>query len=207
MNIINIEIQEWTTVLFKFNWLAIVIILALIWILSFLMKKCLNHINKKCITVDEMSLGIGNSSVKFSYSKKDQEIAYKIWVELSTRKIGLPYDKKNDVIKEVYDSWYKFFEITRKLLKEIPVNRILYAGDLIELTDKVLNVGLRPHLTRWQAKYRKWYEKESEENSGSPQEIQKGYPEYEELLKDLLETNEKMIEYKKLMKKIAFDEK
>lgn len=29
MNIINIEIQEWTTVLFKFNWLAIVIILAL----------------------------------------------------------------------------------------------------------------------------------------------------------------------------------
>ena len=49
MNIINIEIQEWTTVLFKFNWLAIVIILALIWILSFLMKKCLNHINKKCI--------------------------------------------------------------------------------------------------------------------------------------------------------------
>lgn len=106
MNIINIEIQEWTTVLFKFNWLAIVIILALIWILSFLMKKCLNHINKKCITVDEMSLGIGNSSVKFSYSKKDQEIAYKIWVELSTRKIGLPYDKKNDVIKEVYDSWY-----------------------------------------------------------------------------------------------------
>lgn len=37
MNIINIEIQEWTTVLFKFNWLAIVIILALIWILSFLM--------------------------------------------------------------------------------------------------------------------------------------------------------------------------
>lgn len=59
MNIINIEIQEWTTVLFKFNWLAIVIILALIWILSFLMKKCLNHINKKCITVDEMSLGMG----------------------------------------------------------------------------------------------------------------------------------------------------
>ena len=47
----------------------------------------------------------------------------------------------------------------------------------------------------------------SKVNSGSPQEIQKGYPEYEELLKDLLETNEKMIEYKKLMKKIAFDKK
>lgn len=68
MNIINIEIQEWTTVLFKFNWLAIVIILALIWILSFLMKKCLNHINKKCITVDEMSLGIGNSDKVQAYN-------------------------------------------------------------------------------------------------------------------------------------------
>lgn len=205
MNIINIEIQEWTTVLFKFNWLAIVIILALIWILSFLMKKCLNHINKKCITVDEMSLGIGNSSVKFSYSKKDQEIAYKIWVELSTRKIGLPYDKKNDVIKEVYDSWYKFFGITRELLEDIPATRITYAGDLIKLTERVLNIGLRPHLTKWQAKYRRWYEKElKRDREGTPQDIQKRYSEYDILVKELIETNEKMIEYKKLMKKIAF---
>lgn len=206
MNIIDIALEGWSIFVLKFNWIAVVIILILLWGIAFLMKKCLNYVNQKSITVDEVNLGIGNSSVKLSYSKKDQEIAYKIWVELSTRKIGLCYDEENDVIKEVYDSWYKFFETVRELLKEIPVNRLPYSGDLIELTEKVLNIGLRPHLTRWQAKYRKWYEEELQDNRATPQEIQKKYPEYDVLIQDLLETNEKLIEYKKLMKKIAFGE-
>lgn len=206
MNIIDIELEGWNIFVLKFNWIAVVITLILLWGISFLMKKCLNCVNQKSVTVDEVNLGIGNSSVKLSYNKKDQEIAYKIWVELSTRKIGLRFDKENDVIKEVYDSWYKFFGTTRELLKDIPANRIPYSGNLIELTEKVLNIGLRPHLTRWQAKYRKWYEEELKNNSGTPQEIQKKYPEYAALQEDLLETNERMIEYKKLMKRIAFGE-
>lgn len=205
MNIIDVELESWNLFVFKFNWVAIIITLALLWGISFVIKKYLSYVNKKSIMIDEVNLGIGNSSVKLSYSKKDQEIAYKIWVELSTRKIGLCFDKENDVIKEVYDSWYKFFGITRELLKDIPVNRIPYSGDLIELTETVLNIGLRPHLTRWQARYRKWYDEELKNNSGTPQEIQRKYPEYTALIEDLLATNEKMIEYKKLMKRIAFD--
>ncbi len=204
MDIIDLELDGWSTFVFRVNWLAVVIALVLIWGISFLMKQCLKYVNKKSLTIDEVNLGIGNSSVKISYSKKDQEIAYKIWVELSTRKIGLRFDKENDVIKEVYDSWYTFFETARELLKDIPGNRIPYSGDLIELTEKVLNIGLRPHLTKWQAKYRRWYEEELKRDSGTPQDIQKKYPEYNALVEDLLETNEKMIEYKKLMKRIAF---
>lgn len=104
-------------------------------------------------------MGIGDSSVKLTYNKKDQAIAYKLWVELSTRKIGLMFDKEYDVITEVYNSWYEFFKIARELLKDIPASRLPYSNDLIVLTEKVLNKGLRPHLTTWQAKYRKWYEK------------------------------------------------
>ena len=204
MNIIDIELDGWSTIVFKFNWLAVVFTLVLVLGISFLMKQCFNYVSKKSVKIDEVNLGIGNSSVNFSYSKKDQEIAYKIWVELSTRKIGLRFDKENDVIKEVYDSWYKFFETARELLKDIPGNRIPYSGDLIELTEKVLNIGLRPHLTKWQAKYRRWYEEELKRDSGTPQDIQKKYPEYDALVEDLIETNEKMIEYKKLMKRIAF---
>lgn len=204
MDIIDLELDGWSTFVFRVNWLAVVIALVLIWGISFLMKQCLKYVNKKSLTIDEVNLGIGNSSVKISYSKKDQEIAYKLWVELSTRKIGLRFDKENDVIKEVYDSWYTFFETARELLKDIPGNRIPYSGDLIELTEKVLNIGLRPHLTKWQAKYRRWYEEELKRDGGTPQDIQKKYPEYNALVEDLLETNEKMIEYKKLMKRIAF---
>ena len=153
-------------------------------------------------------MGIGDSSIKLIYNKKDQEIAYKLWVELSTRKIGLPFEREYDVIAEVYDSWYEFFKIARELIKEVPASRLPYSNDLIELTEKVLNNGLRPHLTIWQAKYRKWYVDElANETKDSPQEIQQKYPYYDDLVEDLIATNKRMIEYKKLMKKIAFAEK
>lgn len=207
VNIFNVGLDDWNIIVVKLNWFAIIILLIAIWVISFIVKKCANVVNKHYITIDEVNLGIGNSSVKLLYNKKDQEIAYKLWVELSTRKIGLPFDRENDVISEVYNSWYEFFKIARELLKEIPVSRLPYSNDLIQLTEKVLNMGLRPHLTMWQAKYRKWYYKALEEKSGTPQEIQKQYPEYSLLIEDLLLTNERMIEYKNLMGEIAFKNK
>ena len=90
-------------------------------------------------------------------------------------------------------------------MKEVPASRIPYSNDLIELTEKILNNGLRPHLTIWQAKYRKWYENELDNNTDdTPQKLQQKYPLYTELIDDLIVTNKRMIEYKNLMKKIAF---
>ena len=76
--------------------------------------------------------------LNYLIAKKDQEIAYKIWVELSTRKIGIPFEKEYDIIIEIYDSWYEFFKITRDLLKEIPVNKISHSNELILLTEKCI---------------------------------------------------------------------
>ena len=70
--------------------------------------------------IDTAEMGIGSHKISFRPNLKDQEIAYKIWVELSTRKIGLPIDLNEDVISEVYDSWHNFFSITRELIKDIP---------------------------------------------------------------------------------------
>lgn len=204
MNIFEFKLESWDIFTVKLNWLTIIILLIIIGGVSFILKRCLIFANMKSITIDEVNLGIGDNSVKLSYSKKDQEIAYKLWVELSTRKIGILFDQENDVIREVYDSWYEFFKTARELLKELPANRIPYSNDLITLTENVLNKGLRPHLTIWQAKYRKWYEEAIKEEGKTPQDIQKQYPQYSELVKELKETNVKMIEYKKLMKKIAF---
>ena len=114
---------------------------------------------EEVVRLDTQYIG-RHSSVKLKYNRKDQEVAYKLWVELSTRKIGLPFDQENDVITEVYNSWYDFFKIARELLKDIPASRLPYSNDLIKLTERVLNVGLRPHLTKWQAKYRQWYNNE-----------------------------------------------
>ena len=206
MNIINVSFDGFTTINFSINWIVIAVLVLLVAGVAWGIKKVLPLIGRRSISVDQASIGIGNSSITLKLNKKDQEIAYKLWVELSTRKIGLPYDEDNDVIAEVYDSWYSFFKIARDLLKDIPVERLAYSGELVELTQMVLNDGLRPHLTKWQARYRKW-EKQASEKEGTPQDIQKSYPEYVELIEDLRKTNQKMINYKELMYKIAFEKK
>lgn len=204
MKIIDFEFEDCFTVLLKMNWLAIILCLILASLIPVILKHINYSVNKKSMEIKGFDLGIGNSSIKLSYNKKDQEVAYKLWVELSTRKIGLPFDEENDVIVQVYDSWYEFFKIARETLKEIPAERIPYSNDLINLTEQVLNKGLRPHLTKWQAKFRIWYENEAKKtNDMSPQEIQKKYSEIKLLIDDLKNTNKHMIEYKELMWKIA----
>lgn len=205
MSIIEFEFENFYTVLLRINWIAIIVGLILVCLLPILWKYINKHLNKKSINVSQLDLGIGNSTIKLTYNRKDQEVAYKLWVELSTRKIGIPFDEENDVIVEVYNSWYEFFKIARETIKEIPAERIPYSSELINLTEQVLNEGLRPHLTKWQAKFRFWYNNELEISNGvSPQEIQKNYPEIKQLVDDLKQTNIHMINYKNLMKDIAF---
>ena len=121
MNIINVSFDGFTTINFSINWIVIAVLVLLVAGVAWGIKKVLPLIGRRSISVDQASIGIGNSSITLKLNKKDQEIAYKLWVELSTRKIGLPYDEDNDVIAEVYDSWYTFFKIARDLLKDIPV--------------------------------------------------------------------------------------
>ena len=206
MDIFEFEFENWYTFCMRVNWGALVIAIVIIAVVVYAIRKTSKYLGYHTVDVDEVSLGIGDNSIKLKYNKKDQEIAYKLWVELNTRKIGLEFDQEYDVIDEVYNSWYTFFTIARELLKEIPATRLPYSTELITLTTKVLNEGLRPHLTTWQAKYRKWYGLQKEDIR-APQVIQKDFPEYDALVADLLLTNNRMIEYKKLMCQIAFNTK
>ena len=80
--------------------------------------------NVKSYEINEAAIGIGSNRVTIKPNYQDMQIAYELWVELSTRKIGLPIDLDNDVIEEIYDSWYEFFKLTRELVKCIPISKI-----------------------------------------------------------------------------------
>ena len=113
--------------------------------------------------IDGASIGIGKNIVTIKPNVDDMQIAYKIWVELSTRKIGLEIDFEHDVIEEIYDSWYEFFSVTRELIKNIPISKIRRDSstkELVTLSIAILNEGVRPHLTKWQARFRRWYKAE-----------------------------------------------
>lgn len=157
-------------------------------------------------------------SVKLSFKGPEIEIcpdheirriAYQAWVEIQTRKAGLIYDKEHDVIVEVYDSWYQLFGVLRALSKSIPVE--CYSEDhdarkLVGVLLESLNDGLRPHLTRWQARFRRWYSSEVDKEgiSGrSPQEIQRDFPQYSELVADLCSANKKFVEFTNSLQRLA----
>lgn len=162
----------------------------------------------KNFEIDQADIGIGDQKFTFKPNTTDKQVAYAIWVELSTRKIGLPIDFEHDVISEIYDSWYGFFTVTRDLIKGIPSQKIRRNSTqkIIRLSIEVLNQGLRPHLTRWQARFRHWYDRELrkyDQGPGDevldPQLIQEKFPKYEELKTDMERVNQSLIKYRNRM--------
>lgn len=172
--------------------LAILIIIILI--IKFIYKLLRMRIKLKTITVSGIS-------VELECNNDVRSLANDVWIELSTRKIALPFDDKNDVIIEVYNSWYKVFEKFREILKKLSVGKNKDADKLANLILKVLNDELRGHLTKWQARFRKWYE-ENKDSEGDPQEVQKKYPQYNELVVDLKKVNYEMINLTEELNKI-----
>ena len=158
--------------------------------------------------IDQADIGIGDQKFTFKPNLTDKQVAYAIWVELSTRKIGLPIDFENDVISEIYDSWHGFFTVTRDLVKGIPAQKVRRDSTqkIIRLSIEVLNEGLRPHLTQWQARFRHWYERELrkyDESDGSevldPQLIQEKFPKIAELKQDMDRVNQSLMKYRQKM--------
>ncbi len=181
----------------------LLIVLIIIFIVIVLLRKFSGSFKRNNFEIDRAEVGVGSGKIILKPNSDDQQIAYKIWVELSTRKIGLPIDLKNDVIPEIYNSWYDFFSVTRELIKDIPVSKVKKQSTqkIINLSIDLLNNGLRPHLTSWQARFRHWYETQIKNATGDidPQEIQKKYPKFDELQENIITVNKTLMRYREKM--------
>lgn len=153
-----------------------------------------------------ISLG-GIGKVQLRPKVEDIDVAHKIWTELVTRKAALPIDTEHDIISEVYDSWYALFDRVRILVSQIPARLVREdraTEELVQIATKALNQGLRPHLTRWQARFRNWYVNQEEKlKTKTPQEVQREFPEYDELMSDLQRVNEDLIQYAEELQKLV----
>ncbi len=185
-------------------WFLIVLCFILVFYFSELFRNNRLRVEK----VDFNLPGMGTITV--SQNKDTVQLAHKAWAELATRKAFLPFDETNDVIVEVYDSWYQLFRALREIVKEVPTSMSFHQQSdesrLIQAIVGALNFGLRPHLTKWQAKFRRWYSQAIllEENlNKSPQEIQREFPYYLELISDLRESSKELSVYTQSMQTIA----
>jgi len=204
LDILTVTLSGHTLQIFINGW-AILGLLAVLIVWLVIRRRLLDRF-KSDIELEIKLGGIGK--VKIKPNHEVQQIAHKAWVELKTRKAGLLIDKDNDVISDIYKSWYLLFGEIRTLTRDIPASKLNDPDTkkLVELLVDTLNDGLRPHLTRWRAKYERWYDKavaKDEHNELTPQDIQSKYPEYEELVKDMMKINHQLVEYTAEIKKLV----
>jgi hypothetical protein len=133
------------------------------------------------------------------HDEKIQMFVSKIYIELITRKAGIPIQEDKDVIEEVYNSWHNLFCIIRDEMGKLPaiyLKKSEISNPIIEITNKILEEILRPHLTEHQAKFRSWLGKAKQNpkyENISPQELQKRYPDYKALMKSMKQVNGMLI--------------
>ncbi len=181
-------------------WLVILIVFILLIYFLFI-KKIYRY------SLVKLDIKLGNvGSVEFRPNKTDLQIAHKIWTELITRKAAIPIDEDNDVIEEIYDSWYTLFQKVREFISDIPADLIRNnksTKEIVRIATQTLNDGLRPHLTKWHARFRAWsISKKDKFLDIAPQDFQKEYPEYKYLIEDLMLVNQQLIQYAQELKKI-----
>lgn len=155
----------------------------------------------------KLNVQLGNvGSVELRPNNEDVQIAHRIWTELMTRKAAQPIDIEHDVIVEIYNSWYALFGRVRQLISDIPgqmLRKEQSTRELVRIATQTLNNGLRPHLTRWQARFRHWYDKCPDAvKEKCPQDCQRGFPDYEILVEDIKRVNGQLIQYAAELEKI-----
>lgn len=159
--------------------------------------------SSKSVTV---SIPFGLGSWSYDTTPAERIVAWKMHVQLVTRKAALPFDPEHDLIWDVYDSLFTLFAETRALLLDLPPREFEQASGVATLILKVQNDGVRPHLTAWQADFRRWWLRTEclEGNKDrAPQEIQRDYPRYSELVADLQKTNIELRKYADELLRIA----
>jgi hypothetical protein len=113
---------------------------------------------------DTVTVSFGSLTFDLKRTHEVVRVAHEAWAEIITRKAALPFDEDNDLVVDIYSSWYELFKELRALIRTIPAEQMQgdskdaqSARELVQLLEEVLNRGLRPHLTRFQSRFRPWY--------------------------------------------------
>ena len=157
----------------------------------------------------EVTLGFGGLTTRLIPDDDVAGIAHQAWAELVTRKAGIQVED-DDLIVEVYDSWYTLFSVLRILAKEVPVSTLQKPSDAKTLLDTLMttmNEGLRPHLSKYHAAFRHWWERlpNAATQDVSPQERQRQYPKYQELMSDMRDVNRNLLGTAETLRRLAHE--
>ena len=87
---------------------------------------------------EEVTVTLLGTTWRMARDRETAQIALEAYVELVTRKAAIPFDEDNDVIVEVYDSWYAMFGEVRQLARRIDADAMASNPSLRELRDLLI---------------------------------------------------------------------
>lgn len=134
-------------------------------------------------------------------SDVEQRAAWTLYVELMTRVAVQPLDPEHGVLREVLDSLYTIFKLTRDVLKDAGPEVAKGANSLGPIAIAVLNQGLRPFMAKWHPRLKDYEDKRA---SGVSQvEHEHRWEAYQEMRQELAHTQEEMKIYADVLAIIA----
>jgi hypothetical protein len=132
-----------------------------------------------------LSLPFGLGEMEWEPDTTERNAAWKLYVELVTRISVQQLDRRQGLMREALNSLYTIYPTTREVLRE--------AGPAVGATHDsvggiaiaVLNIGLRPFMTKWHPALLEWEARRPPERSAAEHERQW---EHEPAMRDELET-------------------
>lgn len=129
------------------------------------------------------------SNLHFAVTRDSQQVAWKLFVEAVTRISTQPLSASEGLLREALTSLYGLFATTRDVLKESQPSRQTGGEPSVEhLAIAMLNVELRPFLSRWHPMLREW-------ESGHPEQSEAGWPLDAECRSELMAVQKRLLPY------------
>lgn len=158
------------------------------------------------ITTTDITVPFAGTSFSLNIAKNDRVAAWKIYSQIKTRVAAVKFDPDVDSAMAVHDSLYKLFDIIREQITMIPIERIMKdkSDNTVKFYLSILNDGIRPHLSKWHIPLKQYIENEKIKNKElSIIEIEKKYPQREELIRSIHDMNERMDSFSEQLLKIV----
>jgi hypothetical protein len=172
------------------NTLIILGVIALLGLLAIVMVRRMPKFKVKRVST---SLPFGLGQVELESDEAMRRAAWALYVELTTRITTQTLEIDQGLLREALNSLYSLFASTREILRESgpDVGTSLESVGGVALT--VLNVGLRPFLTKWHPALSAW-EAQRPTDVG-PKEHEKNWSEEPQLRNELKLLRENLEEY------------
>lgn len=140
-------------------------------------------------------------SLEFEPDEVEQQAAWELYVELSTRISTQPIELGEGLIRESLESLHYIFSVTRDILKKAGPSVAKGQNSFGVIAIRVLNEGVRPFLNEWHPKLLD-YENRKDTNTSTSAHDQ-AWEQAAEYKKELIRLQEQIAVYINVLAQIA----